>query len=227
MTAPIAMTVRKIHCFDTNDVIGSDEPYVLVAGVDLSVVPLPNVEVTLYGPWSDVDSGETHSTMPIPTFPDTISAQLKKALLDILTQTVPFLRIPFWALDNKSAKAIAKPSDVIILAAVMEHDDGNPNSMREAAKSAIVAGLAASLGMARATLVEKLKNDMDAALDAFDVNAGFYSTDDHIGHTQELALTAKDLDKASKGVRLRKLRFIGDSGDYSVTFELAPTVPLP
>src|SRR5689334_4332194 len=76
MTAPMAMTVRKIHCFDTNYVIGSDEPYVLVAGVDLSVVPLPNVEVTVYVPWRDVDSGETHSTMPIPTFPATIPSQL-------------------------------------------------------------------------------------------------------------------------------------------------------
>lgn len=40
-------------------------------------------------------------------------------------------------------------------------------------------------------------------------------------------MTAKDLDKASKAVRHRKLRFIGDSGDYRITLESAPTVPLP
>ncbi len=227
MSTPIAMSVRDIHCFDTNDVIGSDEPYVLVAGIDLTVVPLPNVEVTLYGPWSDVDSGETHLTFPVPVFPPSTPAQLQQDMLNVLSQIIPFLRIPFWALDNKSAKAIAKPPDVIILAAMMEHDDGNPNSLREAAKSAIVAGLAASIGMPRDTLVPKLKNDMDAALDAFNVNAGFYSTDDHIGHTAELRLTAKDLDKASKGVHFMKLRFMDDSADYRVTFELAPSVPLP
>jgi hypothetical protein len=227
MSTPIAMAVRKIHCFDTNDVIGSDEPYVLVAGIDLTVVPLPNVEVTLYGPWADVDSGEIHSTFPVPVFPPSVPPQLKQALLDFLTQTVPFLRTPFWALDNKSAKAIEKPTDVIILAAMMEHDDGTPQSLREAAKSAIVASLAASIGMPRDTLVTKLRNDMDAALDAFNVDAGFYSTDDHIGRTQELKLMPKDLDKARKGLHLMKLRFIGDSADYSVTFELAPSVPLP
>lgn len=227
MSTPIAMTVRKIHCFDTNDVIGSDEPYVLVAGIDLTVVPLPNVEVTLYGPWSDVDSGETHSTFPVPTFPKTFPAELQKSILDFLSQVVPTLRIPFWALDNKSTKPIEKPADVIILAAMMEHDNGTPNSLREAAKSAVVAGLAASIGMPRNTLVAKLKNDMDAALDAFNVDAGFYSTDDHIGHTQELRLAPKDLNKAQKGVHFINLRFIGDSADYRVTFELAPSVPLP
>src|SRR5438445_3267163 len=104
MPKPLEASVKSIHCIQRNDVIGSDEPYVLVAAVSLTSFPR-SLEVTLYGPWSDVDPGEVHKTLKIPT-------GAPQPILDTLP-LVAALRPPFWSLDNKTAAVIAKPDDVI------------------------------------------------------------------------------------------------------------------
>src|SRR5436853_3116512 len=139
MAVNIFGTVKHIHCLEENDFIGSDEPYVLVAAIDMTTFP-PGLEVTVYGPWSDVDAGEIHSTMKPPTG---LPPQIEKTLIDALSK-FEVLRIPFWGLDNKTPKAIAKPTDVIFLASVLEHDDGNPNAVRGLVKGLLVASLATS-----------------------------------------------------------------------------------
>jgi hypothetical protein len=62
---PVTIALKKIKCRIETDEVGSDEPYVLVTAVDLSNPLLPNAEVTLYGPWGDVDEGETRTTQPL------------------------------------------------------------------------------------------------------------------------------------------------------------------
>jgi hypothetical protein len=61
--------LSNIHCDEeTSELSASDEPYVLVTAVNLDStvtvagfpVPLPAFEVVKYGPFEDVDAGETH-----------------------------------------------------------------------------------------------------------------------------------------------------------------------
>lgn len=110
---PVTIAVKNIKCRIETDEVGADEPYVLVTAIDLKTFPLPTVEVTRYGPWGDVDKGETHSTMPLqPGFnPDNLPGIV--------------WRRNAWG-PSGSAKAIASPQDAIILVSMMEHDDGEP-----------------------------------------------------------------------------------------------------
>ena len=62
---PVTIALKKIKCRIETDEVGSDEPYVLVTAVDLANPLLPNAEVTLYGPWGDVDAGESRTTQPL------------------------------------------------------------------------------------------------------------------------------------------------------------------
>jgi hypothetical protein len=62
----IQIYLSNLHCSEeTSELSASDEPYVLVTAVDLATVagfpvPLPAFEVVRYGPFEDVDAGETH-----------------------------------------------------------------------------------------------------------------------------------------------------------------------
>lgn len=217
MAKPIEAAVKSIHCLVENDFIGSDEPYVLVAAVNLTTVPRA-LEVTLYGPWSDVDGGEVHPTMKIP-------ANVPPPLLDVL-KTFVVMRVPFWGLDNKTATAIAKPADVVFLAAVLERDDGKPEAARALVKGSLTATLASGLSLSRDVLVPKLIHDMDSALaiPAEAPDLGLWSPDDQIGGTKELKLRASELARAEAGSVEKELRFAGDSGEYRVRFILAPQV---
>ena len=42
--ASITMAVTKVRCLIETDEVGADEPYVLVIGINLKNIPLPNVE---------------------------------------------------------------------------------------------------------------------------------------------------------------------------------------
>ncbi|KAF0249206.1 MAG: Uncharacterized protein FD167_1392 [bacterium] len=134
---PLKIKVSSIYCVKEQEtgILQDDEPYVLVASIDLNVFPIPNLEVTLYGPFEDVNTGESRTTNGTP----------------------------FWALD-KSAKTIAQPTDVIFLVAMMENDDGTPNATRGLVKAQLTAALAASIGMPRPQLINVLINDMSSAL---------------------------------------------------------------
>lgn len=217
MAKPIEASVKSIHCVSENDVIGSDEPYVIVAAINLASTPR-SLEVTVYGPWSDVDSGEVHATFKIPP-------NLPQSVIDAL-KSIMVLRVPFWGLDNKTAAVIAKPEDVVFLAAVLERDDGKPEAARSLVKGALTATLANNTNASRAVLVSKLIHDMDSALaipaEAPDI--GFWSPDDQIGHTLELKLRKRDLARAEASQAVKALHFFGSSGEYSVTFILAPQV---
>jgi hypothetical protein len=132
---PIRIAVSSIYCIEEQEggLFQDDEPYVLVAGIE----PASRlVELTLYGPSEDVNTGESRS----------------------------FTGPPFWALDNQSAQVISDPNNVIFLVAFMENDDGTPTAARTLVKSELVASLAASVGMNRNQRVQTLINDMNDAL---------------------------------------------------------------
>lgn len=203
---PITISVQSIKCLEETDEVGADEPYVLVTAVDLAK-PIPRVEVTRYGPWSDVDQGETKVTQVLsPKTP----AFLKRTF-----EASGLVRTPFWGLDNKSADRIDDPSDVVIIASMMEHDDGQPEPTRAAVKASVVATLASSVGLSRSNRVQKLIKDIRSAVR---IPTGAPNFDDHI-QTKELRLTHKDLARPMTGVYRRPLYFRGDGGHYKVIFE--------
>ncbi|MBA3712869.1 MAG: hypothetical protein H0W76_10535 [Pyrinomonadaceae bacterium] len=206
MATPVKIAVTHITCEIETDEVGADEPYVLVTGINLKT-PIPNVEVTRYGPWKDVDKGETHKTVPLQNLPPGVNPD----------QLPIFVwRKLCWGLNGKAA-AINSPDDVILLVSLMEHDDGSPGAARELVKAAVVAGLAASIGTSRAERVPKLIRDTN---DALKLPTGAPSFDERVGSTQELSLSQKLLDV--NGCNKSKcLTFNGDGGRYKVCFEVS------
>jgi hypothetical protein len=205
----LTLAVKSIKSIDDSTELGSDEPYVLVTAADLGSL-VPQVEVTLYGPFGDVDKGETHSTIVLP--PGT-----PQPMLDFLAQ-LHMLRRPFWGLDNKTPAPIANPSNVVFIVSVMENDDGKPGVLRTLVKLAAVGSLAASQGMSRATRVQKMLDDIKGALGT---PTGAPNFDDVVG-THELQLTAADLVPPASGKRVKNVDFNGGSeGTFRVAVELA------
>jgi len=205
----VTLAVKSIKSIDDSTEVGPDEPYVLVTAVDLST-PIPGVEVTLYGPWSDVEKGETHGTVVIPP-------GLPDAVVDALS-AINVMRRPFWGLDNKTPKAIASPSNVIFIVSVMEHDDGDPGALRSMVKLTATGSLVASANDSRATRVQKLMADIRGILGT---PTGAPNFDDKVG-TRELALTADDLVAPASGKRVKTLLDFGggDDGTFRVAVEI-------
>lgn len=197
------MAVTRVRCLEETDEVGDDEPYVLVTAINLKPL-VPNVEVTKYGPWKDVSSGNLLSTQPIPIGFDPSS--------------IPFLvwRQPCWGINGKPAP-IDNPDDVIFLVSVMEHDDGDTNAMRTIVKGAVVAGLAATVGLSRADRVKKLIDDINGALE---IPTGAPNFDDRVDSTKELRLTSSLLN-VETGTKAKNLLFTGDGGQYRVRFEIS------
>jgi hypothetical protein len=200
---PVTIALTKIKCLIETDEVGADEPYVLVTAIDLKNFPLPAVEVTKYGPWKDIDKGDTATTMAIqPGVP---------------IDSLPFIvwRRPAWG-PGGSPKGIAHPDDAILLLSVMEHDDGDTSATRTIVKGAVVTSLAASTGMSRAQRVAKLIGDINGALE---IPAGAPNFDDRVGSTQEFRLSSNLLNVAG-GPKNKTLTFRGDGGKYEVTMQV-------
>lgn len=200
---PVTIALTKIKCLIETDEVGSDEPYVLVTAIDLKNFPLPNVEVTKYGPWKEVDKGDTATTMPIqPGVP---------------IDSLPFIvwRRLAWG-PGGSPKAIAHPNDVILLMSLMEHDDGDTSATRTIVKGAVVTSLAASTSMTRSQRVSKLIADINGALE---IPTGAPNFDDRVGSTQEFRLSSALLDVGG-GAKNKTLTFRGDGGKYQATMQV-------
>lgn len=197
---PVTIALSKIKCKIETDEVGADEPYVLVTAVDLTNPLLPNAEVTLYGPWGDVDAGESRTTQPLQP--------------GINPNDLPFIiwRRNAWG-PSGQAKAIANPANAVILVSMMEHDDGKPSAARELVKAAVVGALAASAGMTRAQRVSKLIADINGALA---IPTGAPNFDDRVGSTKEFPLSANLLNVAA-GPKSKTLTIVGDGGKYDVT----------
>lgn len=205
----LSLSVKSITSLNDSTESSPDEPYVLVTGIDLTQLT-PNLEVTLYGPWADVEKGETHSTLVIPP-------GLPQSQIDFLS-AFNVVRRPFWGLDNKKAAIILNPTDVIFIVAVMENDDGHPDALRSLIKGVAVASLAASTNSPRKQRADKLLTDIKGVLK---LPTGAPNFDDVVG-AQELVLNAADLVGIPSSKRTKTLTFAnGSEGTFRVTFELA------
>lgn len=201
--------LSSIHCHEeTNEASSADEPYVLVAAVDrvatLTVtvsgipvpVPFPAFEVIRYGPFEDVDAGETHFA--------------------------PGISQPFWGLDGTSA-ALANPDNAIFIVALMEHDAGRPGSLQGLVKGLVGASVAGSFTLNRGRQVAVLMRDVDSALGL--PSGPSADQDNKIGDPKELRFTREELADAEAGRTVSKaLVFEGDGGRYTLNFEAGQLV---
>lgn len=205
---PMTIALRSITCLEETDEVGADEPYVLVTIADLGAL-MPTLDVVLYGPWTDVDKGESRTTLPmvppLATMPDDVLALIG----------VP--RRPFWGMDRRTPLPITNPDRLAILVSLVENDDNDVTATRTLVMGAAVAALTASTNLGRADRVARLREAINGAIN---VPGGAPNFDDLVG-TRELRLTAADVDFPGPGVRRsRSLEFRGDGGHYRVRFDL-------
>jgi hypothetical protein len=96
----------------------------------------------------------------------------------------------------------------------MEHDEGSAPAARELVQVAATATVASSIGMARATLVQNLINDIDGQLHL--PTAVHFNLDEQIGKTKELRLTPSHVVKSmARGEFEETLLFSGGDGGGS------------
>jgi hypothetical protein len=209
---PITIAIKGIGCIEGASDVSSEvrvaEPLVLVVAADLTAMPRPSVRATRYGPWGDVETGDTRSTRIIP--PD-----LPPAAVDALANFA-VLRRPFWGLDNRSARLIDRPGDVVILIALLDRDEGATGATRERAQAAAANELANSVGLDRSSRVERMIAGVSGALD---LPPRTPDAPDHFGDVQELALTPTDLVLPIVGPHARSLVVAGAGGRYRIDFE--------
>lgn len=192
----IYIFLESFRCHTETDEVGADEPYVIVAAVDLRntvnvegiSLPIPASRAFVYGAFGDVDEQETHQ--------------------------VPFQS--FWGLNGEE-RELRNPDDAIFLVGLMEWDDGNAQALRNIVAGSVNSALSASLGITdrnqRAGLV------MQAFNGALQTPTGGPSTDEWVGLGQELRFTSDEIALAETGTPARRpLRFQGDGGDYTLTF---------
>ncbi|MDQ1923562.1 LGFP repeat-containing protein [Massilia pseudoviolaceinigra] len=193
----IRIYLHSIHCHEETDEVGADEPYVLVTSVNLAsmvnvagfAVPLPGSQVVRYGPFDDVDEGETHYA--------------------------PGISQSFWGINGAPAQ-LSDPETTIFIVSLIENDNGNAGNLRGIVAGSVSGALFSSLSLNRADKVTALLREINSASQTV---TGFPNTDDLVGAPQELRFSTEELALAERGVLVsRTLSFHGDGGHYSLTF---------
>jgi len=188
---PLTLTLTDFVCLDQSDEIRlpplflnteDDEPYALVFAVDLKtgIATLPagatNSKMTLVGPLSDVDLEERSAP------PNVI-----------------------WGLSDVP-DLVSAASNLIVLVAMMENDNGSPDQARTVLQAAAQASMAQNLPafvakqIPRQELVTRIASGMTGAMGLATV--GIPNPDDHIGPIQELPFFQFELDGIYKSSRL-------------------------
>jgi hypothetical protein len=116
---------------------------------------------------------------------------------------------------------IADTDDVLVLAALMEHDNSDQDVVVNNVDSLLRSTLAANRNLSHASLASKLTSEMNSALDqAVSHSAG--NNDDRIGGAKSVNITPGNVLDASSGSSVQiKLSFAGYGGNYNATFTLS------
>lgn len=126
-----------------------------------------------------------------------------------------------WSISG-GTETIADTDDVLVLAALMEHDNSDLDVVRANVDSLVRSALAANRSLSHTSLVSKLRTEMNSALDqAVEDSAG--NNDDRIGGTQSVEITPGNVLDASNGSAVKiKLSFTdGHKANYDLTFTLS------
>ena len=214
---PFVGRVKSISCSKASKEVGKEEPYVLVASVDMlaqgQIAPLPPVTKPAVhcfkiGPWSHVKAGST----------------LQAHDLDSSDNPA------FWDLDSQ-ARIIISPQDVLFLVGLVENDGGSPDAVRGAVQTALGLSVVQNMNRSYDTFASTLASSMAGAIDTASV-AGLdplhLNSDDRIGRVEQLSLTAGDLDRINalgsheKSLSFKSVKKSGKvTNQYKVTFSFA------
>jgi hypothetical protein len=198
---PFTGWVKQITCHEAGAELADQEPYVIMASVDMRAFPLRELHCVLVGPWANIRSGMTR-------FSESDSRR-------------------FWDLDGV-ARVVASPQDVIFVAAVVENDGGSPDEIKGAVQTSMRGTLAVNPGRAYDALVDDLVSSMIGAVDTFGLLGigppDHLNADDRMG-VGALELTTGNLDtidalgSLEKDLTVTRKRASGEVTDkYTVTF---------
>src|SRR5215207_1408638 len=194
----IQVYLHNIHCHNETDEVGEDEPYVLVTAVNLAstvrvqgfAVPLPAYRVVLYGPFTNVDKGETHFA----------AGGIAKS---------------FWGINGARAE-LTNPDTVIFVVSLIENDNGNAENLRGILTGIVGGSVFGSLSLNRADKVAALQRDVYSGSQT---PTGGPNTDDLVAGPQELRFSTEELAQAERGETVRKTLFArGTGGHYTMEF---------
>jgi hypothetical protein len=165
-------------------------------------------------PYAVFFTADLHGAIPksavvrTKVFEDTDKGELKKQWVRI------------WGV-NHEAQPITNPDKVIILVALMENDESDPDLVVTTARAEMFGNLAAlaTSGISRPQMVSELIKSLNASVHG-GAAPGFLNPDDRIGSAQELRITHADLDAARKATIRKNLVFSGD-GKYRLGFDMA------
>jgi hypothetical protein len=211
---PITGKVDKIQCHDASKEVGHDEPYLLIATLDMTDavnlgvvgVTFPDISVLKIGPWIGVDGGETH-----------YASHLSSAN-----------RPDFWDLDS-DPRPIAHHQDVIFLVAMCENDGSSPDAIRGGVRTALLAARAANTNRSYDAYVTAMISNMTGTIETIrweGLDPLNLNEDDLFETVKPLALNAADIDRLNNDLLpvVKTLRFTQRRGngnvtnDYTVTF---------
>ena len=188
----LTITLRSLFCQrETSEISSSDEPYVLVYAADLSTLPAPQSDVTRSGVQSDVDAGEGRD-----------------------------LNIPVWGI-NGAPRVIRRPEDVLLLVALVEHDESSVGAVASTVRLAMQAELVRAVAnrLDRARMVQTLSDAMKGAI-ATAILTGVPNSDDLLS-VRELPITPALLRSVAFAGRADAfLDLGGDGSSYRFKFEL-------
>lgn len=191
----LTITLRSLHCQRETGEFGvtpSDEPYVIVYTADMTTLPAPRSDVAWTGVMTDVDEGEARN-----------------------------FNVRVWGF-NGAAQIIRSPDNVILLAAVVEHDESSASAVVSAVRLGMQAELvrAAANRLDRTRMVQTLTDAMRGAIGAA-VLTGVPNPDDLLS-VRELPLTPTLLRDVAFGGRADAFLDLGGGGGaYRLKFELA------
>ena len=202
----VSIAVMSIACAKTTKEIDRDEPYVLVTAADVSI-PVPRVEVVRYGPWADVQKGDTRSTLARPPgMDDTTWGAFSRGKI---------VRTRFWGLDGTPTR-IVSTEGVIFVVSLLEHER---STEIEAVRTLLKTQAFASLLESSEKPFDDRASDLVAAVRAaLRTKISFPQNDEVIG-TKRLPITLDDVSAAAGSVRRKSLSFTGEGATYTVTAE--------
>lgn len=201
---PFVVRVKEIYCGEGSREVGDEEPYLVIASVDMLALlpglPLPKPAVLCFkvGPFTGFSEGTRR----------TINSKA------------------FWDL-NSNPRLIASPQDVAFLVAMCENDGASPDAVRGAANTGLELSIVQNMGLEYGNFVSTLISAMAGAIDTASI-AGLdplhLNADDRIDRVKQLSLTTKDLDTiAALGSKEKTLTFSRSKASGKVTDEYTVT----
>lgn len=196
----LSMGLVRVECIHETSGSSDDEIYFVLLGADLTTFP-PRMEVRYAGVW---DMNEDES--------DVVDNGL-----------IPLEKV--WGLPIQNGEIqpepIGQPQDVIILAACIENDIGDPAFIRDTVRALAFAQLTTAItaGSDRAGIVSSLTSSVEGTLGGqsqIPLNLG-----DDLIDVDEIALTTTDLRKVWRGQDIFKTsHFQGGEAHYLATLRL-------